>query len=99
MERTRGGERRAGQTAQREEREAVRSPEGEGDVEITRRADRELTRRLESRWEEVGLGHPAAHDPSGRNDGPEEGGRAQGRQGHRAEASLVTVAKTATVTV
>src|SRR3954468_9785669 len=75
---TRRGGRDAEQEREREEREAVRGIEGRGDVEGAGGSHCELARRVEPGREELGFGLVVV---PGRDDGPEEGGRPQGRQG------------------
>ena len=59
----------------------------QGHVEGARRADRQLTGGVEPRRQEVRLGLELPLElESGRNDGPEEGRRPQGRQGGGEEA-------------
>src|SRR5438132_12754777 len=71
---------------ERQEREAVRSVEGQGNVEGARGEDRELAGRVEPRWEEVRLVELVAQQlEPGRNDRAEEGGRTQGRPGNGEE--------------
>jgi hypothetical protein len=67
----------AQQESERQEREAVRGSEGQGDVEGAGGEDRQLARRFEPRWEEVpflGLELEA-----GRHHRSEEDRRPQGR--------------------
>src|SRR5579862_8689877 len=73
----------AWQASERQEREAVREAEGQGDVEGARGEDRELAGRLESRRQEVGLlvVLPEQLEP-GRDDRAEESRRPQGRSRH-----------------
>src|ERR671931_2126524 len=73
----------ARKASERQEREAVREAEGEGDVEGAGGEDRQLAGRLEPRWEEVPFVELAEQLLPGRDDRPEEGGRPQGRQGDR----------------
>jgi CBS domain-containing protein len=69
-----------------QEREAVREAQGERHVEGARGEDRELSRRLEPRRQEVGLVELLAQQlEAGRHDRAEEGCRPQGRQGDGAE--------------
>src|SRR5581483_347524 len=79
----------ARQASERQEREAVRGAEGQGDVEGARGEDRELARRLEPRRQELALRLVAwRHVEAGRHDRAEEGRRPQGRQGDRAQELL-----------
>src|SRR4029453_17230798 len=73
---------RAEQACERQEREAVRGPEGQGDVEGAGREDRELAGRVEPRRQEVGLRWQLL---PGRDDRAEEGRGPQGWQGRGAE--------------
>src|SRR5581483_672750 len=77
-----GGEADAGQEGERQEREAVRGPQGQGHVEGARGEDRELAGLVEQR-REIDLTLVVV---AGRNDGAEEGGRPQGRARDRAQA-------------
>jgi uncharacterized protein YecE (DUF72 family) len=65
--------------SEREEQGPVRSAQGQGHVEAACREDRELAQGLEARGREEPLGQ--RQQLPGRHDGPEEEGRAQGRQG------------------
>jgi hypothetical protein len=68
------------EVGEREEQEAVRGPQGQGDVEVARRQDREFTRRVEARGEEVGYGRqPQARGTTAQH-------KAAGRKGGRAAA-------------
>src|SRR3954447_12222325 len=76
----------AGQELERQEREAVRSAEGQGNVQGARREDLELPGRVEPWREEVGFVVELVQlVEAGRYDGTEEGSRPQGRQGRREE--------------
>src|SRR5919198_2463745 len=75
----------AEQESERQERKAVRGTPQEGDVEGARGAHRELSRRLEPRWQEVRLFELAVELEPGRHNGAEESGRPQGWQGRRAQ--------------
>src|SRR6266545_5732085 len=73
------------QESRRQEREAVRRPQEEGDVEAAGGEDRELARILEQRREEVRVRIALEElGVAGWDDTAEEGRRAQGRQGCRA---------------
>src|SRR4051812_17299728 len=76
-----------GSRTQREERQAVRGPEEEGHEQEPRSGDRELRGRVEPRRQEVGqlVVEHEEHLEARRDDGAEEGGRPQGRQGHGEE--------------
>src|SRR5207253_1817719 len=76
---------RAGQASKRQEREAVREAEGEGNVEGARGEDRELAGRVEPRRQGVAFVVVAQQLLAGRDDRPEEGSRPQGRQGDSAQ--------------
>src|SRR5919204_1217758 len=75
----------AEQESERQERKAVRGTPQEGDVEGARGAHRELSRRLEPRWQEVRLFELAVELEPGRHNGAEESRRPQGWQGRRAQ--------------
>src|SRR5207249_6005182 len=66
----------------------------EGDVEAARREDRQFTRRVEARRQEVevagGEEHTRRAFQAGRNDCSEEASRPQGRQGCRTPALRVS---------
>jgi DNA end-binding protein Ku len=81
----RAGGLRAEQAREREEREAVRSPEGQGHVQGAGRPHRQLAGLVEPRRQEVRLGRQLV---PGRHHGPEEGRRPQGRKGDGEEAEL-----------
>src|SRR5439155_26753918 len=66
----------------RQEQEAVRGAEGQGDVQGAGSKDRKLPRRLIARRKAVRFGRER---PSGRHDRTEEGSGPQGRQGRRQE--------------
>src|SRR2546423_2865421 len=68
----------AEQPTEREEREAVRGPEGQGHVEGAGGEDRQLPECVVQGRPEVGL---RGELQTGRNHGAEEGRGAQGRQG------------------
>src|SRR5439155_25872631 len=70
---------------ERQEREAVREAQGEGDVEGARGEDRQFAGRVEPRRQEVRLLVHTLVVLAGRDDGPEEGRRPQGRQSDRAQ--------------
>src|SRR5207248_9476915 len=75
----------ARQATKRQEREAVREAQGQGDVEAACGEDRQLARRLEPRRQVIRLQHAPWQLQPGRNDRSEEGRRAQGRPRHRAQ--------------
>src|SRR6188474_2570390 len=80
---------RCPRSVRREKREAIRSPEGQGHVQGACRQDRELSGRVEPGREEVRLGRKSIPR---RDDRAEEGRRAEGRQGDRAQAQLASLA-------
>jgi hypothetical protein len=88
--RSRGGQ-VAPEACEREKREAIRGPDGHGHVQGACRQDRELSGRVEPGREEVGLGQKSIPR---RDDRAEEGRRAKGRQGDRAQAQLAPVGST-----
>ena len=65
-----------------------RGPEGQGHVQGACRQDRELSGRVEPGREEVRLGRKFIPR---RDDRAEEGRRAEGRQGDRAQAQLASI--------
>src|SRR6266516_772282 len=75
----------ARQATERQEREAVREAEGEGDVEGARGEDRQLARRVEPRRQGVGLRGPSTQCLARGHDGAEEGRGPQGRSRDRAQ--------------
>src|SRR5262245_39169049 len=75
----------AWQEGERQEREAVRGPEGQGHVQGTGGADRELARRVEPGRKVV----LQVELRAGRHDCPEEGGRPQGRARDRKQTLTV----------
>ena len=76
------------ETSKRQEREAVREAEEEGDVEVAGRRDRELPGRVEARWQELGVGPlPQVERPGLRRQHVAEAARRpQRREGHSEEA-------------
>src|SRR6188474_1627404 len=79
---------RCPRSVRREKREAIRGPEGQGHVQGACRQDRELSGRVEPGREEVRLGRKSIPR---RDDRAEEGRRAEGRQGDRAQAQLASI--------
>ena len=74
----------ARQERQRQEREAVREAQGQGNVEVARGEDRELARRIEPRRQELRVGLVAQQLVAGRHHRSEKGGGTQGRSRDRA---------------
>ena len=72
----------AEQECKREEREAVRRAQEEGDVKAARGQDRQRAGLLEPRRKQVGVG---VEPEAGRDLGAEEGSRTQGRPRKRQE--------------
>src|SRR5438445_276575 len=68
----------ARQATERQEREAVREAQGEGDVEGARGEDRELAGRVEPRRQEIAFELVTVELVAGRHDRAEEGRRPQG---------------------
>jgi len=71
------------QAGEREEREAIRSVEGQGDVEGAGSEDRQLAGRVAQRRKTLTLRVKPQRSPSGRNDSAEESRRPQRRQSDR----------------
>src|ERR1043166_8463654 len=84
----RRGGRDAEQELERQEREAVRSVEGQGHVEGAGSSDRELAGFIQPRRQELRLRLIEVLVLARRDDRAEEGRRPQGRQGNRAQEFL-----------
>jgi len=80
---------RARQATQCEEREAIRSSEGQGHVQRASGEDRELPGSIEPGRQEVRLRRSEAGNEPRWHHGSEEGRGTQGRPGGRAETVLV----------
>src|SRR5207245_9006348 len=75
----------ARQATKRQQREAVREAQGQGNVEGAFGDDRQPARRLEPRRPVIRLRHAPWQLQPGWNDCPEEGRRPQGRPRYRAQ--------------